>query len=310
MARSHADTGDANVHAAWRLALAEQSAEAYVSNEKLAAMTVAGSVGSGLADRFSDLELDCYWLAPPSNLDRSDPIRLLGGELEVLSDYDHDDEEWSDDYRLAHLDVTVSSFLVDTIDRFLDDVVLRIDTDPVKHMRLAALERSRPLLGAELISSWRGRADLYPDALVTAMVERSLTVDVLTGWSAREACVDRGDDLAIHDLLSRVERAVFGVVLALNRLYSPHPMVKWQRRLIKELDVMPSRLAERLHLLWTSGRAGALEEAESLMTDTVQLVKARTDADVSSFCEALSERRRALDPPSTDAESFSRPPSR
>jgi hypothetical protein len=30
---------------------------AYASNDKLAALTVAGSVGTGLADRFSDLEL-------------------------------------------------------------------------------------------------------------------------------------------------------------------------------------------------------------------------------------------------------------
>src|SRR5690348_2931193 len=83
----------------------------------LGAWTVAGSVGAGLADRFSDLELDCYWFGPPSDLDRSGPVHVLGGELEALWDYDHDEEEWSDDYRLGELEVTVSSFLVSTIDR-------------------------------------------------------------------------------------------------------------------------------------------------------------------------------------------------
>ena len=107
VARPDGESGTASVHAGWRLALAERAARAYASNEKLAALTVAGSVGTGLADRFSDLELDCYWFDPPGDLDRSGPGHVLGGELEALWDYDHDEEEWSDDYRLADLEVTV-----------------------------------------------------------------------------------------------------------------------------------------------------------------------------------------------------------
>jgi hypothetical protein len=294
------ESGEANIHAAWRLAMAERAARVYASNQKLAALTVAGSVGTGLADRFSDLELDCYWFDPPSDVDRSGPVHALGGELEALWDYDQGEEEWSDEYRLGELEVTVSSFLVGTIDRFIGDVVLRTDTDPVKHMRLAALCRCRPLHGPELISSWRARAAVYPAGLVAAMVERSLSPDVLRGWGNREALAGRGDDLAVHDLLSRAGHAVFGAVLALNRVYSPHRMIKWQRHLIGELDVMPGQFAERLALLRTSSNAQALREAEILLTDTVQLVQAHTEADISSFCEELSQRRRAIDPPSAE----------
>jgi hypothetical protein len=291
------ESGEANVHAAWRLAVAERAARVYASNQKLAALTVAGSVGTGLADRFSDLELDCYWFDPPSDADRSGPVHALGGELEALWDYDQDEEEWSDEYRLGELEVTVSSFLVSTIDRFIGDVVLRTDTDPVKHMRLAALHRCRPLHGPELISSWRARAAVYPARLVAAMVERSLSPDVLRGWGNREALADRGDDLAVHDLLSRGVHAVLSAILALNGVYSPHRMIKWQSHLIGELDVMPEHFAERLALLWTSSNAQALREAEILLTETVQLVRAHTEADISSFCEELSQRRRAIDPP-------------
>jgi hypothetical protein len=304
VARPDGESGIASVHAGWRLALAERVARAYASNDKLAALTVAGSVGTGLADRFSDLELDCYWFDPPGDLDRSGPVHVLGGALEALWEYDHDEEEWSDDYRLGDLEVTVSSFLVSTIDRFVGDVVLRTDTDPVKHMRLAALHRCRPLRGPELISAWRARA-VYPDQLVAAVVERSLGPDVLRGWGAREALAGRGDDLAVHDLLARAGHAVFGAVLALNGVYSPHRMIKWQSHLIGELDVLPEQFAERLRLLWTSGTAQALREAETLITDTVQLVQARTDADISSFCEELSQRRRPVDPPTAEHRSAS-----
>lgn len=106
-----------NAHAAWRMAVAERAAGEYARNGKLAAMTVAGSVGAGLADRFSDLELDCYWSSAPDDRDRTGPVDALGGELTALWDYDDDDEEWSEDYRLGELEVTVSNFLTTSIER-------------------------------------------------------------------------------------------------------------------------------------------------------------------------------------------------
>ncbi|HXW79173.1 MAG TPA: hypothetical protein VEJ84_06720 [Acidimicrobiales bacterium] len=266
-------------------------------------MTVAGSVGTGLADRFSDLELDCYWLAPLSDLDRLGPIRELGGGSETIWDYAPDIEEWSDDYQLGDLHVSISSFLVATIERFLDDVVVRMDTDPAKHMRLAALQRCLPLNGAELVRAWRTRAAVYPDKLVAALVEQSLDSEVLRGWAARDALVDRGDELAVHALLTRIGNAVFGALLALNHVYSPNPMFKWQKHLIKELDVVPEHFAERLQLLTGSANAEALTIAEALMVDTVKLIKTRTHAGLTSFCEALTERRSVIDPPRTDNRS-------
>jgi len=291
------ESGQANAHVAWRMAQARRAARAYAENPKLAALAVAGSVGSGLADRFSDLELDCYWFRPPGDLDRTRPVDALGGELTDLWDFDAGEEEWSEEYRLGELGVTVSSFLTGTIDRYLDQVVRDGDTDPVKHMRLAALRRSRPLVGAQLMASWRSRAGEYPDKLVSAMVARSLDPQVLRGWAARDALASRGDDLALHALLTRAGHAVVGAVLALNRVYLPHRELKWQRHLIAGLDVVPDQFAERLALLSASQSAGALRAAEVLLTDVVALSEARTDADLSSFREELAARRRVIDPP-------------
>jgi len=61
---------EGNVHAAWRMAVAERAAGVYAGNRNLAALAVAGSVGAGTADRFSDLELACYWVGPPAAADR------------------------------------------------------------------------------------------------------------------------------------------------------------------------------------------------------------------------------------------------
>src|SRR5271169_2415849 len=100
---------EVNVHVAWRMAVASRAARAYAGNGKLAALAVAGSVGAGLADRFSDLELDCYWSSPPGDPDRIGPIGALGGELTGFWEYDEDDHEWSEDYLLGDLGVTVSN---------------------------------------------------------------------------------------------------------------------------------------------------------------------------------------------------------
>jgi hypothetical protein len=123
---------------------------------------VAGSVGAGLADRFSDLELVGYWIGPPTDTDRVAPVHALGAELTHWGEYDQDEEEWSEEYRVGELGVTVSNFLVGSIERFLDDVVLRASTDPIRHMRLAALQRSRPLAGAEMMAAWPGTGRRLP----------------------------------------------------------------------------------------------------------------------------------------------------
>lgn len=88
-----------------------------------------------------------------------------------------------------------------------------------------------------------------------------------------------------------------GAVLALNRVYLPHSRLKWQRQLIAGLEVAPGRLAERLELLSAARPAEALQAAEALLADIVLLSEARTGADLGSFREELSGRRRAIGPP-------------
>jgi len=289
--------GAQNAHAVWRMEVAGRAAGVYAGHPNLAAMAAAGSVGAGVADRFSDLELDCYWLRPPTDEDRLAPVRALGGELTALWDYDEDDEEWSEDYLVGELGVTVSNFLLSSVERFLDDVLVRASTDPVRHMRLAALQRSRPLLGAELMAAWRARADAFPPELVCALVEEALEPDVLVGWAAREALAGRGDGLAVRDLLSRTGQAAVRAVLALNRVYLPHRQLKWQRQLITGLDLVPGRFAERLESMANDPPKEALQAAEVLLAELVALVEAHSGADVGAFRETLAERRRAIDPP-------------
>jgi hypothetical protein len=133
---------------------ARRIAEGYDDNVRLAALAVAGSVGAGLADRWSDLELDCYWWQPPTGVDRRHQIERAGAVFEDFWDFDAAEQEWSENYRLGQLAVTVSSFTVATIEQFLDVVVDTADTDPVRHMRLAAIQRCDVLGGPGVVDAW------------------------------------------------------------------------------------------------------------------------------------------------------------
>jgi predicted nucleotidyltransferase len=59
-----------NQDSQWRLALAERIAAAYIENPKAAVVMIAGSVGRGVADRYSDIEIDVYYTEPPTEAER------------------------------------------------------------------------------------------------------------------------------------------------------------------------------------------------------------------------------------------------
>jgi len=69
--------------------------------------------------------------------------------------------------------------------------------------------------------------------------------------------------------------------------------------LLAGLAVTPARLADRLHALVSAASAAqALDQAEALLIETVDLAEKRTGIDLAEFRQILSERREALDPPS------------
>jgi hypothetical protein len=222
----------------------------------------------------------------------------LGGDLQALWSYDEQDREWSEDYRLGGLDVCVSSFLVSTVDGFLDDVVVRADTDLVKHMRLAAVQRCLRVTGARVVDRWRERAGRYPNELVEPMVGKALTPEVLIGWSGRDAFLARGDLIATHDLLARVERAMIKALLAVNRVYQAHRLFKWQRATLDQLALAPDDIAARLDEMWDVRTARCFDRAQELILDVLDLVQPEVQLSLDEFRESLAARRKPLVAPS------------
>lgn len=131
--------------------LARTAATAYVSTGFVGAVVLAGSVGRGAADAYSDVELDVFWQAPPSDQQRLGVVSALGGQVCEFWPFDADYQEWSETYLLAGREVCISGFVVDWMSSCIDDVIHRADPDLVKQLRLAALNDGLVLYGDELV---------------------------------------------------------------------------------------------------------------------------------------------------------------
>jgi len=80
------------------LELAQRIGPGYGDNPKVSVVAVAGSVGRGTADRYSDVEIDVYWREAPMDEDRKRPIERANGEIKIFWSYSEDEEEWGEEY--------------------------------------------------------------------------------------------------------------------------------------------------------------------------------------------------------------------
>jgi hypothetical protein len=257
-----------NQESQWRLEKGKQVAAWYAQNPKLAALVVAGSVGRGWADEWSDIELDLFWREPPTDADRKRVIEAVNGEIEYY--FPLEGFEWSDAYFVDGLKFEISSFLATTIDESIRDVIEQYDIETDKQLRFAALQNSIVLHGDNLIQQWRARLAQYPDALAEKIIRDNVDFG---GWNSVELAFVRGDLLMAYDLMTQVQKQVITVLLALNRTYMGHPRGKWLQHVADGMQHKPARLAERMLDALREGSVQGAREMDGVIEETFALVE-------------------------------------
>lgn len=184
-----------------------------------------------------------------------------------------------------------------TVERFLDAVLDDGDLSCVRHYRLGAIADCRTLRGAPVLDVWRERITRYPDSLAVAVVEASLHPGRFPGWRAREALAERGDTIAVQPLLSAVARGVFVALLAVNRIFQPHPQAQWQEQTLTRLQRQPAGFRASPEEMWHTELQSALGYAEALVHDTLDLAEQLLGQPFTATRAALEERRRSVEPP-------------
>jgi hypothetical protein len=250
-----------------RIRLAERIVPAYAANPKVRAVLLAGSVARGIADRFSDIEIDIFWAEPPTDEDRTVPIERSGWDLL----YRHVDEnEWADGFFIEGIKVDTSQFLVSTLDRWLEDVLVRGDTNPEYQVRITAIQHGRPLYGADLIERWRAQVAIYPESLAHAMVAE---YSAFRPHYLLAMLAVRDDVLVLHQDLVAAEQQILSVLMGINRVYAPHPYHKWLDWEVSQLPIAPPDLNRRLRSILREEPRAAVQAIRVLIDETFALVE-------------------------------------
>jgi Domain of unknown function (DUF4037) len=278
----------------WRFALAEEIGAAYAANENAQVVMVAGSVGRGSADRYSDVEVDVYYAAPPSVAERVAAVERCGGTVELLAE---DEDEWEEQMSIGGFHAHTSTFMVATMERYLREVVEQCSLAPEAQTRLFSLQHGVILKGQAQVERWRTKAAAYPDGLQRAMLDETLRFGRF--GHAAEMLAARDDVLALYEIFVDTSRQILGALLGLNRIYMPTPgFLKSLDETIALMAVKPAGLSARLKRSFRIEPAAAVEEVEALIEETLALVeKHLPGVDTALYRADLTGRRAAYDTP-------------
>jgi hypothetical protein len=278
----------------WRLALAKEISASYASNQNAQVVMVAGSVGRGSADRYSDIEVDVYYAEPPTEAERVAAVERCGGTVELLA---QDEDEWEEQMSIGGFHAHTSTFLVATIERYLSEVVDECSLAPEAQTRLFSLQHAITVKGEGQVERWRAKAAAYPDGLQRAMLEENLRFGRFA--YAAEMLAARDDALALYEIFVETGRQLLGALLGLNRIYLPAPgYFKSMDETIGFMGIKPADLSGRLRRLFRIEPVTAVKQLEALIEETLALVESHVlGFDTAPYRANSAGRRVAFDTP-------------
>lgn len=283
-----------NEHTRRRMIIAERVAESYADSSNTQVVMIAGSVGRGRADRYSDIEIDVYYDRPPTEAERIASVEGCGG---TVLDLDQDDDEWEEQLSVAGIKAGTSTFLVTTMQRYLDEVLMRCNLAPLAQTRLFSLQHAITVKGDDQVTKWRAQAAGYPDGLLHAMLHENLGFDGF--WYAEEMLAARDDLLALYDIFVRVERQIIGALLGLNRIYLPTPQpMKWMDEMIGSMTIAPDALSARLKHAFKVDSVEGIRLLKDVIAEVLDLVDSTVPAfDTGPYRANFGRQRLAWNGP-------------
>ena len=281
----------------WRIALARRIVPIYANHPKVKAVIVGGSVGRGISDQYSDVEIGVFWTEPPSEAERRTLAERVGiVHKEQMSPYkfepNHPGEEEADEDVYVGGDKD-NGFKVDikhkTIAAAEQYLVEMFDHCQPHDDRLAeVLFHSIPLYGQSLIEQWRRKIATYPTKLAQKIVQTQLRFEQ---WWLCEQFAKEEEMILVQEQFSERLAIIISVLATLNRVYALE--IKWTDWSIKQLQIAPSTLTRRAKRVFEQPPQVGAQQLRQLIEETFDLVKMHLpDIDVES------RRRKAFEGPS------------
>lgn len=179
-----------------------------------------------------------------------------------------------------------------TLQRELDQVLLRHDPDTPLHKLCEGIAKAEPLCGAAALVGLQARIALYPPELARALAAHWL--GRVTPWRAIAQIVHRDALPWCRELQVQATMRLLGALAGLNHLYFTDFQFKRLHAFERKLVLRPPALAARLEAVLSTPPAQGFAELHALEGEVVERVAARwPDLDLS----AVRSRRLAFAAP-------------
>jgi hypothetical protein len=241
------------------------------------AILLVGSVATGIADCYSDLDMLLYYDQVPPGDAMAEAARALRAEHyrgTTWSDESGQPDEhgYSERYSLNGIECQLGHASVGAFEREITRVVVNHELDEELLKIMSGLFEGRPLFGERLIEEWR-RKTQYSEDLQRAMLEKRWRF--FPWWYFQEKLRSRDATAWRYDVLAQSVYSIVGVLAALNRLYFSTFEFKRANQFTSRLEVAPANLAARLNALFDPDERRSTAELEQLVAETQALVAAR-----------------------------------
>jgi hypothetical protein len=259
--------------------LAERLVALELEHTRPAAALLTGSVSTGEADEYSDIDLILYFdLAIPDD-DALEAVRTAAGGGEAIPIGPHTDLAYAIQFPVDGVQVQLAHETMASVEADIAKVVDELEVDTPLQKALEGLHTGLALHGAETIERLRERA-AYSDELQRGMVQTFWRFYPL--WYVADQLARRDAVVWRYEVMAQSAYNVLGVLAGLNRVWFTTFQLKRMRKLVESFELAPPRLAERLEALFDPDAKTAVAELERLVGETRELVRRRfPDLDLS-----------------------------
>lgn len=252
------------------LALAKQKIQPYIANPNARAAMITGSTAKGEADFYSDVEMFIYYDQLPSKEELQFARQQNQGSEPIVTIDDYNNGWFGESYYIDGVEFQIGCLTIAFWENDMAAILQKLDTSPLQKA-LSGMLDCIPVYGEELILQWKKQVADYPDALAQAMVEKYLHFVAI--WTLQEKLAARDTILFQHQIRLEAGQNILGVLAGLNRLYYTTFQFKRMRQFIKQMNIAPQNLYERLESLYHQEALSTASQLKELVTETVELVE-------------------------------------
>lgn len=244
------------------------------------AILIGGSVAKGWADDYSDIEIGLFYKTLPSLTDRQGIVERVSGTGAMFSKPDSNGLI-TDYFFVDGLQVDLWHCSDEVIDRFINN----IDTDPLPNATqetLWVIQNGIVLKDSPQLAKWRSKLH-FP--MIKRQEVVALHLSAITSPDLKLfAC--RHDLPVYYGLISGIQKRMGLLLFALNGTFSVD--FKSLEHSLKLMPIKPENCWERFDAIYKAPLLEGAEMMESLITDTVALVK-------HHMPEVSTEKKHAFD---------------